>query len=342
MPPILNHTPFSVYSRAGTRAPATFSILNPEPWVWTLQVVLKATFSLPGHKPVPAGEGLAIREENGEHDGAYVESDISFEKQGADLVICGDAVAPRHAPVREMALGVHLGEHHQRYVVTGERHWLAGPRGPTMSDPKPFTRMPLDYRQAFGGSYTIPGTGDIPFGRNPIGKGWAPNMPGVDYPHRPLPNLEYSERRVTSPFDETDPAGLSWYPLTWGLRMMHGLEIQPSGPPKVLPRLWNAAHPDWVLPAYPAGERLRLDGFQATGPLEIEVPALPVCLEHTLHGAPQSLPARPDTLCVEPSAGRMFVLARWMIPYKPRSVTRASKVVLTLDTGARLPPGVSS
>ena len=339
MLPIANHTPFSVYSRAGTRAPATFSILHPEPWVWTLQVVLKATFSLPGHKPGPANE--AIRTENGEQDGAYVESDIAFEKQGADLILCGEAIAPRSAPVREMDLSVQLGELTRRYVVTGERHWLADPRGPQMSAPKPFTRLPLDYRQSFGGSYTLPGIGDIPFGRNPIGKGWAPNMPAIEYQDRPLPNLEYAERRVTSPFDETDPAGLSWYPLTWGLRMMHGLEIQPSGPPKVLPKLWNAAHPDWVLPTYPTGERLRLTGFQASGPLELEVPALPVCLEHNLDGTMQSFPARPDTLCVAPSAGRMFVLARWMIPYKPRAVTRASKVSLTMNSSAKLPPGVS-
>ncbi len=312
---VINRTPFVVRGHKGGRPPATFSVLNPVPWSWAVQVVVKATFDVVKGRAILASEQLPIVERSEQTVAGYMESDLAFEKDGTDLIVLAAAHAPRGIAVREMQVGLSVGDISHTYSVTGERVWTKQEGAWKPTDPAPFTSMGLGYDHAFGGTYKFERGNEIPYTRNPVGKGWTPNMSGIEFERRPLANLEYAHRRVAAPEEEPDPAGLAWYRMDWALRMMHGVKPKDSGPPDVLPRMWNAAHPDLILRDDPSGRPLRLEGMTVDGLLEFELPRLPVAIEHTLSGRPESLRAKPDTFCILPSRSSMFVLARWLLPF---------------------------
>jgi hypothetical protein len=308
--------------------------LTPEPWSWAVQVVVKATFDLVDGRAVPASQQLPIVERSGETEAGYVESDLAFEKDGVDLVVLATAHAPRGVAVREMSVGLSLDEIAHIYSVAGERAWTKQDGSWRPTDPVLFTTMGLGYDRAFGGTYKFERGDEIPYTRNPVGKGWTPNMSGIEFEGRPLANLEYAHRRVTSPEEEPDPAGLEWYKMDWALRMMQGVKLNDSGPPEVLRRLWNAAHPDLVLRDDPGGKMLRLEGMTADGLLDVEMPKMAVAIQHTLGGRVESLPAKPDTFCVLPSLARLFVLARWCVPFNRADELADAVIHVVPESGA--------
>lgn len=328
---LVNLTRFPAHAAAGGLPPERFSILDPEPWRSVVQVVVKATFAVSDGRAAPSPEQLPILARDAETADGFMEGDLCLEKGGVDLVVLGSACPPHMRPVREMQVALHLGALSRVYAVTGDRSWTRRRLAWQPTDPLPFTTMPLGFEQAFGGTYKLPNGDEVPFTRNPIGKGWTPQLEGVPFDGRPLPNLELARQRVTGPDEEPDPAGFAWYRLAWALRMIQGVALRGDDPPAPLPRLWNGAHPDLVLNEYPEGQALRLDGFRPDGALGFEVPLLPIALEHDLGGSFARVPARPDTLCVLPGQGRMFVLARWLVPYDP-AADRSGEVRLVSAT----------
>ena len=94
-----------------------------------------------------------------------------------------------------------LGPENKRLVdktlyVFGDRRWtLIGPTDPTM-----FTRMPVDYRHAFGGDK---------YDKNPIGKGFSSTKDEFGNEVHPLPNIEIAGKLVTSPREKPRPAGFA-------------------------------------------------------------------------------------------------------------------------------------
>ncbi len=331
---VINRTPFVVSSREGGHPPATFSVLNPEPWSWAVQVVVKATFDVANSRAILASEQLPIVDRSEQTDAGYIEGDLAFEKDGVDLVVLAAAHAPRGVAVREMHVGLSLGDVSQIYSVAGERVWTKQDGSWKPTDPVPFTSMGLGYDHAFGGTYKFERGNEIPYTRNPVGKGWTPNMSGIEFEGRPLANLEHAHLRVISPEEEPDPAGLGWYKMDWALRMMPGVKLRKSGPPEVLPRLWNAAHPDLILREDPGGKLLRLEGMTGDGLMELEIPRLPIAIEHTLSGHSESLPAKPDTFCILPSRASMFVLARWLVPFNRADDLADAVIHIVPESGA--------
>lgn len=310
---IENRTPYAVLVRQGARVPQSFSYKDlGRPMPWCTQVVVKATFVLHQGALYPSPQQMPVFELDQQNPGAFVENDVVFEKDGVDLVVLGEAVAPGGAAVRSMPVTLSVGQRVHTLLVSGDRRWRSTGSGWAPTDPEPFERMPLGFEQAFGGTYGE-GEQQFPFSSNPVGKGWTPFMDGVEFAGRPLPNVEAPDRLVRSPQDEPDPAGFAFYRLTWALRLTRGVEEKADGTPRVLPRLWNCAHPDLVLERYPEGQPLRLEGMRPEGPLELVLPRLPVVLQCGSGPETRHLRARPDLVLLLPATGHLVVAARWLL-----------------------------
>ena len=313
-PHIENRTPYAVLIRRGAVMPSGFSyqaLTKPPPW--GTQVVVKATFAFQEGMLQPAPEQLPVLELDRDGDEGFWENDAVFHKDGVDLVVLGEACAPGGGEVQSLPVTLTLGARTFPLLVTGDRRWVRQEGGWAASAPLPFSRMPLTYERAFGGTFHDQWELDHVFTRNPVGKGWTPNIEGFEFEGRPLPNVEDPAHAVTSPEQEPDPAGFAFYRLTWGLRLAAGVAGKDDGTPEVLPRLWNCAHPSLILPAYPKGQLLRLDGMHPGGPVGVAVPNLPVTLEYSAGGETRQLPAKPDLLCVMPTEGLVVVVARWLL-----------------------------
>ena len=122
-------------------------------------VVVKGTFTLPkpGETPKLADEQVPLVDADlftGEPgvSATLVECDYALEKPYCDVLLNGAAYAPGGRPVERIAVGLQVGAWRKSFAVWGNREWRRAGVGYAPSEPEPFTRLPISYDNAFGGT----------------------------------------------------------------------------------------------------------------------------------------------------------------------------------------------
>ncbi|HTN89104.1 MAG TPA: DUF2169 domain-containing protein [Sorangium sp.] len=119
-------------------------------------------------------------------------------KTRGEVLVTGRCYPPGRVARPASSVRVQLGSIDKNLYVIGDRTWgLLG-----MSDPTPFTEMPVTWRNAFGGEG---------FARNPLGKGHGDRSAA-------LPNIESPRHLIRARNDRPAPAGLDGYDVTWPQR----------------------------------------------------------------------------------------------------------------------------
>ncbi|XXY53220.1 DUF2169 domain-containing protein [Sorangium sp. So ce269] len=119
-------------------------------------------------------------------------------KTRGELLVTGRCYPPGRVARPASSVRVKLGSIDKNLYVIGDRTWgLLG-----MSDPTPFTEMPVTWRNAFGGEG---------FAKNPLGKGHGDKGAA-------LPNIESPRHLIRARGDRPAPAGLDGYDVTWPQR----------------------------------------------------------------------------------------------------------------------------
>lgn len=126
--------------------------------------------------------------------------DEGYPKPRGEFIVYGAALSRK--PTTGLEITARVGSLSKTLMVTGDRQWTPG-GAPGV--PVPFVRMPVTYRNAFGG----PG-----HAFNPGGKGFRPDVSGV----RLLPNIQDPDTPLTSPWERPQPAGFCPYPPSWPQR----------------------------------------------------------------------------------------------------------------------------
>lgn len=136
--------------------------------------------------------------------------DMAMPKPRGEVFIHGRCFAPDGKPRPAAQVSFQMGALAKTLDIFGNRFWkLAGGALQVISDPEPFTEMPITYAQAFGGKG---------FDRNPLGKGFAPLLSPSGDEILPLPNIEDPQRLIGSPSDRPGPAGFGPLDFTWPQR----------------------------------------------------------------------------------------------------------------------------
>ena len=294
---LVNSTPFTADRYALTaRNGATF-----------LRIVLKGAFDVLDNGQVkPAEVQPAIVMED-EYWGAPGKSAVKYEselllyKPATDLVVVGDACAPGDRPVTRMMVGLsYQGRRLKQFQVSGDREWRRGLLGWSPSAPKYFTRIPVTYDRAYGGTDD---EGSEP--RNRSGMGYstrASNMEGL-----PVPNIEWANDLSDSPSKRPAPAGFGVIARNWMPRMKYAgtyddqwLETQfPLLPADFDDRFFHSVAADqWIDPPR-GGEEIVIDGMSPRGQIRFALPscAASVSLSYT-SGQTQSM-MRTETVLVD-------------------------------------------
>ena len=209
---LVNSTPFTCGRYALTaRNGATF-----------LRIVAKAAFDLlPGGqvRRAEAQPEIVLSDEFwGEPGKSAVkhESELLLYKPGTDLVVIGEACAPGDRPVTTMTVGLaYQGRRLKQLQITGDREWRRGMLGLVPSAPRPFTRMPITYDRAYGGSDQ-----EGSEARNRSGMGYSTR--GANLEGAPLPNVEWSNDLIDNPSKRPTPAGFGVIARHWMPRMQYG------------------------------------------------------------------------------------------------------------------------
>ncbi|HLA63416.1 MAG TPA: DUF2169 domain-containing protein [Rhodothermales bacterium] len=311
-------------------------------------LVAKATFRIgPGgaaeletQEPVPLFDsdtpselGLIPRDD-------LVRRDAAFE-----VVVLGAAYAAAGRPATAVTVSLTVGAVRRDLLVIGDRRWEGLPGRYQMSAPAPFTRMPMGWERAFGGTAEVlidlESVVTLSDARNPAGRGYdgekAARQLGESLPMpqgypvlvnaaalRRLPNLEDPRARIIRFGDAPDPAGWSALPLDSAFhvtRALEGLDPATLTSEQLVdhdPLLYRA-HPQWVIALPPRGATITLENATPGGRLATALPALRVVFDYVNDGRTATRDLVPQMLVLYPEEGRMTVTYRkpFTLPVTP-------------------------
>ena len=313
-----NDTPFSAH----------LSVLPDVEGVDTLFVVLKATFAFQPSMRVAEQQLPVLLADDymGEPGTSSLRhaGDVHFSRPGTDVILTGDAVAPGAARVERLDVSVSVAGAVHTVRVFGDRQWVSGVQGVRPGSARRFSRMPLIYERAFGGTIRdAAGCVVAAEMRNPVGVGLWPRGSVSAAAGAPLPNLEDPRHPLRVPGECPPPAGTgpvapSWQPRV-GLAGTYDEAWQrgraPLLPSNFDPRFFHVALTGLTLQRHlMGGEPVRLVGVSATGPQSFNlptcIPMITVALGAALHRPPVLL----ERVHLEPSDDRLCMLFRAALP----------------------------
>ena len=309
-----------------------------------VSVIVKGTFTIPtqtGATATLAEEQLPLWEEDHHFDGdasasVKFEADTVPYKPAADIVLVGHGYAPGGRPTTQVDVLLRVGSHKQMLRLIGDRQWNFPSRmlmKPLISDPKPFTQMPLRYERAFGGFDRV-GAGCCE--ANPLGQGFITSKARDAVHEKLLPNIEDPREPITAWNDHPRPVGFGFYGKTFApRRALRGTEAGLADPDPLLglpsdfePGFFNGAHPDLQVPGYLQGnEEVELFNLTPDGPRAFRLPGITPDVRLALHeegaataeeAAPHVLHGVLDTLVLLPDEGRGYVVWRFRHPLPER------------------------
>lgn len=252
------------------------------------------------------------------------ESDLVLTKPSTDVLLHGHAYASPARPVVDVAMAV--GGIAKRLRVFGDRLWqeraLLG--GVEKSRPRPFTKMPITYERAFGGTDER--------APDPKRHGWEPRNPvGVGFATRaghllgqPLPNIEHPDRLIDGWKDRPPPAGFGPIPAAWEPRRASAgtydtrwrQERYPLLPEDFDERFYHCAPADQRTPRHLlGGETVELRHLTPAGLLRFALPR--VALQFTTHfyrGDPVLHRGVLHTVVLEPDVPRVLMVWHTAVP----------------------------
>jgi uncharacterized protein YjbI with pentapeptide repeats len=275
--------------------------------------------------------------------------DEVMPKAVGELIVLGEACAPEGKTVTQMQVRLCLGDAICKTIrVMGYRQWQYGlvPLF-AITGPAPFTKMPLDFAHAFGGSG---------YAANPIGRGYSSSrfaaLAGEN--HGQMPNLEYMDAPITNLHENHAPASLGPIPVDWNVRKRFAgtydkkwLQTDARALPSDIDwRFFNQAPEDqrltgWLI----GGTPYRLEGVSAQQPvIEGELPKYRVrafALGKDKTSALRELEMHMDTAWLLPSAGLGVAIWRGQLVVEDSDALDIHALMSAYETGDSPPLPVS-
>ncbi len=282
---------------------------------------------------IDAGPGLTLIDEQmpvnlaGEHwaepeTSSYkYEPETAFIKPATDIVLIGHAHA--QAPnTTELQVGLSVGPVKKIIRVIGDRYLVKNDGVITISEPKPFKKIPLIYERAFGGwDRRDPDPNIFRFEpRNPVGTGFRDLSLDTD-DQLTLPNIEDPQHPYKAYGDTPPPAGFGFISPHWQPRAsLAGTydkawdeQRKPLLPENFDRRFFNAASPGLVTPEYLKGdEKVVIVNASPEGRVEFNLPSVPApqCKVELRGGKVEVLQTQLDTVIINMDENLVFLLWR--------------------------------
>lgn len=311
---VRNETPF---------IPGIF-LFPDERGVDTLYVVLKATFEARGGWLQVAGEQcpLVTADEYWGDPGKSSlrrSSEAHLLKPGTDVLLLGEAHAPRDRPVESCVVSVRVGSLQQQLQVWGDRRWKGGLISPRLSAPELFTTMPLVWERAFGGVQEVGEGQGLAEPRNPVGQGFRGRRSGSEMVGHSVPNLEDPRHLISSASDRPAPVGVGPVAPSWEPRRKYAGTYDEAWQTRRAPYLPADFRPEFFCVAPPAlhsreplkgGEPVELLNVSPEGMQRFSLPRCALEVTVRVAGQPERPPVRLETVLLEPSVSRVCLTWR--------------------------------
>jgi len=328
---LVNRTPFAA-ERAFTR-----DMNGGEVWI----VVVKGTFN------VRRGGSLVLHDEQmpvclspdywGKpgHSSLKYELDLVTTKPATDVILHGQAHAPRGRPVQHLEVALTVEKSVHSLIVHGDRYWRPGVLGPAISKAEPFTVLPIRYERAFGGvDLAARPDQEHRERRNPIGLGFSTER-SASMGQR-LPNVEKNGEPISSWKQRPSPAGFGPIARDWSPRVeLAGTydqgwedERQPLLPHDFDARFFNFAPKEQQVVKYlHGGESIRLLHMTPEGDLQMLLPRVRLTFETHFGSEVIEHRARLHTVVIEPELMRVLMVWHTHLPCHNKE-TRLDRTII--------------
>ncbi len=262
-------------------------------------------------------------------------------KVRGEFLACGKAVKPGGASSDAMQVCASVGTLNKRLSVSGDRFWRPGLLRTTITEPAPFSEMPIVYERAFGGK----DSSGKEFSANPVGCGYGSQnrvdegdldvqLPNFEYPDRPV--LHQDDMPVPAAFGPADMgwaanvAKLGTYDKTWVKWR------SPLPPLDYSPSAYNVAPPDQQLPKgfFTGNEEVVIEGMHAEHTRIVSrLPGLAMRVFTAREGQAGLFesPVQLDTVWLFPSALNGVLLYRAVIDCEDADARDISAVMMACE-----------
>ncbi len=281
-------------------------------------VVLKSTYDVDPRTGAlrPSEEQPPVAEADVDTGLGPLDMDLVPVKSQCDLAVYGYAQteSPDRA-VESMRVTLAIGEFRRTVAIFGDRFWTKRGSAFEPSRPAPFSRMPIVWERAYGGSAFHTDDLEAPYPSNPDGRGFVAMASRVE--GTPLPNIEEVDQLLTSWDQRPLPAALTGVRRTSALRGTRGIHADLE---RQMTRLdasaFTFAHPRMQLGSYPAGARVELEGMTPGRRWGFVLPPPRAHAVLGLGNARYELPFEPDTIVLFPEQSRFHVVSRRALVYQ--------------------------
>lgn len=296
-----------------------------------LVLVTKATYRIVGQDAVALEEEQPPPDAAGSSEGEPGQSSLRYApeidifKPATDVALVGHAHAPGGGTVTQVDVTLRVGPLRKTVRVFGDRQWETKGQTVRISEPKPFTSLPLVYERAFGGSdLTSPDPRHHERdGRNPVGIGLVAVESRRQRPLL-LPNLEDPSTLISGMSDRPPPAGFGFIAPDWEWRLRYAGTYDDRWEKNRMPllpedfdrRFYNAAHPDLIANGYlTGGEPVEVGNASPGGHLAFTLPTerpegVVMMKDTTSHPLAMNL----DTVVIDTDGHRLTLLWRATFP----------------------------
>jgi hypothetical protein len=256
-----------------------------------------------------------------------IEADIALVKPRVDVIVVGAAHAPAGRPAQAVMVGLRVATIHKWLKVTGDR----AAADALLGGPTPFTRMPIVYERAFGGSTE---DGDV-YAENPVGVGYRGARSPDPTVTTEAPNVEYPDRQPSGRGDHLLPAGFGVIARHWAPRVALAgtydqawLDTTWPLPPSDFDPLFNQAAPaDQQIRSLSDGEMVELTNLTESGLWRFRLPRLDVPVRLMFDDRVEDRDPRVDTVLIDTERRTVTLKSRFTIT-KVRNAPRLREIVM--------------
>jgi len=258
----------------------------------------------------------------GPWESAYgmMDGDFIYKRGGVDLFVFGCARTPNNIPAKKMDVRIWMpGKMDYKITVFGDRIWESGFSGLRISDPKPFTEMPLTLANAYGG-VTEWDQLKFPYANNKYGKGFIwhkENAAGTA-----LPNIEDPKNLINKWNNWPNPVGVCNAPMN-ERRIRKAAEFDEDGNLIKLDHLfYNSAFPELIVDQVSEGEEIFVDGVTGSDIFKFKVPDKKLFVDLTFADKTDRRSLMIEQIGLEPDRKRGFITYRYAFNYYLNPMTK--------------------
>lgn len=279
-------------------------------------------------------------------------SEVHLPKPGTDVIVIGDACAPRAQAVTEVDVQVRVGDRNKRARVYGDRVWVEYGGHVQPSRAQPFVRAPITWERAFGGRHSSDGQAETYLAdpRNPVGVGFVGARQAQDMIGQPVPNVDDPADPLAWLGQAPQPTGFAALAPTWQPRVTYAgsydarwrKQRAPFLPEDFDPRFFQSASPGLSFePGLRGGELITLTGLHPDRAWQFPLPRCRLEISASVAGSSQPMQAALDTVIIEASEARLTMTWRASLAVDEQ-LLRVARVDVGLAQleGAREPRGV--